>query len=446
MVFKKMSLDDEKKTLIERKRNILFLISQYLKDIGLNETHLTLLEESRLSTEYQICDNVDLDSIFLEFSSYHQLKFGKSPKIIRKVINDGTNPRSKSSAVKRNRYQVKETKKDKIQESNVLEASILVTSVNHGDFLSDNIQALKPLNNFVNCTPEWKEMAEIVCRDLIKKDFNIQWDSIYGANCAKSILKESVLLPIEFPELFQGVTKPWKSVLLHGAPGTGKTLIAKALSSQTRDKVAFFNVASSTIISKWRGDSEKFVRVLFDVAKFYSPSIIFIDEIEGLASKRDAISEHEASKRFKNELLTLLDGLDSGSSNIFVLANTNLPWEIDPAFLRRFERKILIDLPEPKDRIGIILGFIPTAKNWCHSKLTELSQISDGFTGDELRIACKETSMMEVRRAVLNKNTKTKNSTPKIEDLFFAIKQINSSSKQIIEKHREWNKKFGNIL
>lgn len=228
--------------------------------------------------------------------------------------------------------------------------------------------------------------------------------------------------------------------------GTGKTLIAKALSSETREKVAFFNVASSTIISKWRGDSEKFIRVLFDVAKFYSPSIIFIDEIEGLASKRDSISEHEASKRFKNEFLTLMDGLDSESSNIFILANTNLPWEIDPAFLRRFERKILIDLPESKDRIGIILGFIPTAKNWCHNKLTELSHISEGFTGDELRIACKETSMMEVRRAVLNKNTKNKNQAPRIEDLIFAIKQINPASKQMIEKHRDWNKKFGNIL
>lgn len=214
-----MSLDDEKKTLIERKRNILFLISQYLKDIGLNETHSTLLEESRLSTDYQICDNVDLDSIFLEFCSYHQLKFGKSPKILKKVISDRTNSRSKSAVVRKNRYQVKETKKDKIQEANVLEASIKVTSINHGDFLSDNIQALKPLINYENCTPEWKEMADIVCRDLIKKDFNVQWDAIYGSNCAKSVLRESVLLPLEFPELFQGVTKPWKSVLLHGAPG-----------------------------------------------------------------------------------------------------------------------------------------------------------------------------------------------------------------------------------
>lgn len=215
-----MSLDDEKKTLIERKRNILFLISQYLNDIGLNETQQTLLEESRLSNEYQICDNVDLDSIFLEFCSYHQLKFGKSPKILRKVMVDGNNPRSKSAVVRKNRYQVKETKKDKVQEANVLETSIMVTTINHhGDFLSDNIQALKPLKNFENYTPEWKEMADIVCRDLIKKDFNVQWETIYGANCAKTVLKESVLLPLEFPELFQGVTKPWKSVLLHGAPG-----------------------------------------------------------------------------------------------------------------------------------------------------------------------------------------------------------------------------------
>lgn len=102
--------------------------------------------------------------------------------------------------------------------------------------------------------------------------------------------------------------------------------MARALCNETMGKVTFFNVASSTIISKWRGDSEKFIRILFEVAKFYAPSIIFIDEIDGLSSKRDGSSDHEASKRFKNEFLAQIDGLDADKLNVFLLGSTNLPW------------------------------------------------------------------------------------------------------------------------
>lgn len=109
--------------------------------------------------------------------------------------------------------------------------------------------------------------------------------------------------------------------------GSGKTLLAKALCSETHEIFTFFNVTASTLISKWRGESEKLIRVLFELAKYHEPSIIFIDELDSLTSKRSAATEHEATKRFKNEFLSLLDGLQSNEcGKVFILGSTNLPW------------------------------------------------------------------------------------------------------------------------
>lgn len=111
-------------------------------------------------------------------------------------------------------------------------------------------------------------------------------------------------------------------------PGCGKTLLAKALCTETREIFTFFNISASTLISKWRGESEKLIRVLFELAKYHEPAIIFIDELDSLTSKRHA-TEHEASKRLKNEFLSLLDGLESDENGkVFVLGSTNLPWYV----------------------------------------------------------------------------------------------------------------------
>lgn len=115
-------------------------------------------------------------------------------------------------------------------------------------------------------------------------------------------------------------------MLLHGVPGCGKTMLARALCSETHESFTFFNIAASTLISKWRGESEKLVRVLFELAKFHEPSIIFIDELDSLTAKRCS-NEHEASKRLKNEFLSLLDGLESETEGkVFILGSTNMPW------------------------------------------------------------------------------------------------------------------------
>lgn len=173
------------------------------------------------------------------------------------------------------------------------------------------------------------------------------------------------------------------------------------------------------------------MQVLFDVAKHFSPSIIFIDEVDGMMSKRDATNDHEASKRFKNELLTQIDGLEE-MRGVFLLASTNLPWcvilaiiharllyiinsliirELDSAFLRRFERKLMLGLPDLLTRVEMIRQLLSpdikangTPQKWSNEVLNQLAELSEGFSGDELRIAFKEATMGLIRQAINSTN------------------------------------------
>lgn len=313
-------------------------------DIGLTKTSNALQQESDLSKEFQVCDNVDLDTMYMEFCSYYKLKFGKNPKVVKRVesnngVESGTVSRktsTKSSLLSTGEGENKAKGKRDVTPVRSLAESMTVSSIGNEaspkqkvkDDKSIAVTLSKPLLScFEHFNSEWRDMAEIVCRDLIQKDYGYTWDSVRGADSAKGVLYEGVIVPLEYPELFSTNVKSWKSVLMHGPPGTGKTMLAKALCSEVKGKFAFFNVAASTVTSKWRGESEKLIRVLFDVAKLYAPSIIFIDEIDGLASQRDCNVDHEATKRFKNEFLTLIDGVATeDGAGVFLLANTNLPW------------------------------------------------------------------------------------------------------------------------
>ncbi|KAF5944122.1 hypothetical protein HYC85_018199 [Camellia sinensis] len=147
-----------------------------------------------------------------------------------------------------------------------------------------------------------RTLAESLSRDIIRGNPDVKWESIKGLENAKQLLKEAVVMPIKYPKYFTGLLSPWKGILLFGPPGTGKTMLAKAVATEC--KTTFFNISASSVVSKWRGDSEKLVKVLFELARHHAPSTIFLDEIDAIISQRgEGRSEHEASRRLKTELL-----------------------------------------------------------------------------------------------------------------------------------------------
>jgi SpoVK/Ycf46/Vps4 family AAA+-type ATPase len=201
--------------------------------------------------------------------------------------------------------------------------------------------------------------AKQILNDIVVRGDEVHWDDIAGLEGAKKALKEAVVYPFLRPDLFSGLREPARGMLLFGPPGTGKTMLARAVA--TESKSTFFSISASSLTSKWHGESEKLVRALFGLAKALAPSIIFVDEIDSLLSARSSGSEHEASRRSKTEFLVQWSDLqraaagreqssrekkEGDASRVLVLAATNMPWDIDEAARRRFVRRQYIPLPE----------------------------------------------------------------------------------------------------
>lgn len=182
---------------------------------------------------------------------------------------------------------------------------------------------------------------------IVTEKPNVKWTDIAGLVKAKESLKEAVILPIRFPDFFEGARKPWKGILLYGPPGTGKTYLAKACATETEG--TFFSVSSADLVSKYVGESEKLIKNLFALAREKKPSIIFIDEVDSLCGNRSD-GENEASRRVKTEFLVQMQGVGNDDKGVLVLGATNLPWALDPAIRRRFEKRIYIPLPDAPAR------------------------------------------------------------------------------------------------
>lgn len=209
-------------------------------------------------------------------------------------------------------------------------------------------------------------------------------EDVAGLHDVKQILKEAVIMPLQYPQLFQGGAKPWTRLLLYGPPGTGKTKLARALATELC--CPFYCVSSASLFSSWVGESEKLIRDLFHHAKQQEgQSIIFMDEIDSLCRKR-LPTEDEHSRRVKSELLRKIEGVEeSETSGVFLLGATNCPWDLDPAFLRRFQRRIFIPLPDREGRRTIIssqFGRVPL--HLTDSEWQTLLDSTEGYSGADL--------------------------------------------------------------
>jgi len=293
---------------------------------------------------------------------------------------------------------------------------------------------------------EKDELEEAISEIIVVEKPNVKMSQVAGLEEAKRALREAIILPMKRPDLFKGARNPWRGILLFGAPGTGKTLLARAVATEV--DATFFNVSASSIISKWLGESEKLVQQLFETAIDRQPSLIFIDEIDSIASTRGS-GEHDAMRRVKTTLMTQMDGVTTKKSDrLVVIGATNLPWEIDPAFRSRFEKRIYINLPDLPARTKIFE---------IHSKGVEIDNVdwsllgeaSEGYSGRDIQLLCREAVMMPVREldisgALDNPDIKARAVT--IEDYMASMAKIKPSvAPEELLKHRDWAEEFGSV-
>ena len=237
---------------------------------------------------------------------------------------------------------------------------------------------------------------------------SITYEDIGGIRNEISRVREMIELPLRHPELFKrlGVEAP-KGVLLHGPPGTGKTLLARAVANETNAN--FYSIGGPEIMSKYYGESEEKLRNVFEQAEKNAPSIIFIDEIDSIAPKREEVSG-EVERRIVAQLLSLMDGLKS-RGKVVVIGATNRVNAIDPALRRpgRFDRELEIGVPDREGRLEILqihTRGMPLAKD---VNLEKLADISHGFVGADLQSLSKEAGMRSLRRILPNIDLSTGN-------------------------------------
>ncbi|KAI9295988.1 AAA-domain-containing protein [Neoconidiobolus thromboides FSU 785] len=243
---------------------------------------------------------------------------------------------------------------------------------------------------------EAQKMRSGLSSAIITVKPNVKWSDVAGLENAKESLKEAVILPIRFPHLFNEKRSPWKGILLYGPPGTGKSYLAKAVATEADS--TFFSVSSSDLVSKWMGESEKMVKNLFAMARENKPAIIFIDEVDSLCGTRGE-GESEASRRIKTEFLVQMNGVGNDTTGVLVLGATNIPWQLDSAIRRRFEKRIYIPLPELEARIQMFqlhVGNTPcqlTPKDYKY-----LAENTNGFSGSDIAVIVRDALMEPVRK------------------------------------------------
>ena len=507
-------LNEERKRA-ERGKNLVVLMLHHLTQAGYSGTVEALQAESGVSqSQYEVADNIELVQVLQEFEDYYELRFARKPMLVKKLSKfssavDGPqgqmpNPRAggaRAAAAARERRKeaaggaaggddggsmsargaaaggrqrvapgagsgagkengAAQGSRSDPGEGGCSDPSGLVISgsdprkaaasrPDESDDPWEHRVRKAGLPPAMAANAELRELAGWLQRDMIQDNPNVRWDDVAGSDGVKRVLKESLVMPLRYPEYFTGLLQPWKGVLLYGPPGTGKTLLAKAVATECN--TTFFNISASSIVSKWRGDSEKLVRVLFELARHHAPSTVFIDEIDALIGQRGDAGEHEGSRRMKTEMLTQMDGLLKSSDQVFVLAATNLPWELDMALLRRLEKRVLVPYPSAEARMTILKRVLPADKCERGAGLDEIAERTEGYSGSDLVLVAKEAAMRPLRRllATLDLDGPRRGGLPPApglvtaDDMDAALAKTRPTVAAYADKYTAWESEFG---
>ncbi|CAN6363646.1 unnamed protein product [Urochloa humidicola] len=304
-------------------------------------------------------------------------------------------------------------KHNKVETSNSKDAKLVLTSesLKHGlsmlqSVQSDNKSSKKSLKDVVT----ENEFEKRLLADVIPpNDIGVTFNDIGALENVKDTLKELVMLPLQRPELFcKGqLTKPCKGILLFGPPGTGKTMLAKAVATEAGAN--FINISMSSITSKWFGEGEKYVKAVFSLASKIAPSVIFIDEVDSMLGRRENPGEHEAMRKMKNEFMVNWDGLRTkDKERVLVLGATNRPFDLDEAVIRRFPRRLMVNLPDASNREKILKVILAKEELGSDVDMDSLANMTDGYSGSDLKNLCVTAAHYPIRE-ILEKEKKEKN-------------------------------------
>ncbi|ETL97426.1 hypothetical protein F442_05628 [Phytophthora nicotianae P10297] len=517
----------EEKRLIDRRRNVLVMMLQHCTENGYLQTAEKLQQEAGVAlSKFEVVENIDLLRIVQEYEDFQEIKFGKRPKLVRRLSPDEQD-RARSANDKKAAATAKRARRNEYTSPNMptearVENNVAMRVVHNSANNASNVAAsrptkeanqarnddsavdlglvgqkpaqnqtrnsksgvskksqptdeqqheesveerlLKPLSSFAYDL-ELRPLAETITREIYQKNPDVRWNDVIGLQETKRLLKEAVVMPLKYPQLFQGLLSPWTGILLYGPPGNGKTMLAKAVATECR--TTFFNISASSIVSKYRGDSEKLIRMLFELARHHAPSTIFLDEIDSIMGQRDSGGggqEHEASRRMKTELLIQMDGLTKTDDVVFVLAASNLPWDLDAAMLRRLEKRVLVDLPSAKARQALFASLLePYTPNTFD--FNEAVKLTEGYSGTDIKLVAKEACMAPVRRLMEKlEATDSSEALPtgsnqgrdasaadwremlgyvQPEDLLAALQRTKPSAQQLLRRYEQWQIKFG---
>jgi SpoVK/Ycf46/Vps4 family AAA+-type ATPase len=228
---------------------------------------------------------------------------------------------------------------------------------------------------------------------IVTEKPKVGWEEVVGLDTAKKAIKEAIVYPVQRPDLFP---LGWpRGILLFGPPGCGKTLIAAAVATELN--ATFYSIDAASIMSKWLGEAEQNVAKLFGSARKSSnegkPAIVFVDELDSLMGQHT--NEVGGEIRVRNQFLKEMDGvMDKGKSfHVYVIGATNKPWDLDWAFIRRFQKRILVPLPDHPTRLMMLKLYTGNLQVAADVDLHELARLSEGFSGSDIRDVCQSAQL-----------------------------------------------------
>ncbi|KAI3449499.1 hypothetical protein Pfo_006164 [Paulownia fortunei] len=409
----------------------------------------TMKSQSNIGSIRSVLNRIGLDCLDLETLCIKDqaLTNESVEKIIGWALSHHSMHRSEAS--------LKESKLVISSESISYGLNILQGIQNENKSLKKSLKDVVTENEF-----EKKLLAEVIPPG----DIGVTFDDIGALENVKETLKELVMLPLQRPELFSKgqLTKPCKGILLFGPPGTGKTMLAKAVATEAGAN--FINISMSSITSKWFGEGEKYVKAVFSLASKIAPSVVFVDEVDSMLGRRENPGEHEAMRKMKNEFMVNWDGLRTkDKERVLVLAATNRPFDLDEAVIRRLPRRLMVNLPDAQNRGKILKVILAKEELTPNIDLEAVANMTEGYSGSDLKNLCVTAAHCPIRE-ILEKEKKEKalalaENRPlpalhssadvrslSIDDFKYAHEQVCasvSSESQNMNELLQWNELYG---